>query len=584
MGPEVDQIRDLHIGEDDFARRFVRRGKRLMWFLGAGASASSGIPTSMDMVLEFKQMLFASHKRVPVQTVADLSSPVIRSRLQDHIDSLDDLPRLGASDEYAALFEKVYPSESDRRTYIEEKVKGAKPAYGYRVLATLMHSHHVRLVWTTNFDTLIADACASIYGSTGYLTTVDLDAPEHGVQAFNDEQWPLEIKLHGDFRSRRLKNTNEELQEQDRTLRKVLIQSSERHGMVVAGYSGRDDSIMDALWQAVQQPGAFPSGLFWLYRGEGPPLNRVCQLMLEADSQGIEVGLVQIENFDETLNDLIRLFEDLDTTSLDGFGGQHNWWSPAPPLPKAKIDWPVVRLNALPVTQTPTVCRLLECDIGGTAEVRREIKKAGTKVIAVRSQAGVLAFGSDSELQSTFGTYGIRHLRYFTLKLQWREFETAEQGLVREALTSALVRQRYLKAIRRHSSDFLVPARASRSVWDPLKKLVGPIEGTVDGHEKIKWWEGLEVRLAWMEGHLWFLFEPRIVLERKTRDTILVIPDYLRRRTAERYNRKLNSLLVFWSKHLAFPQEELKALDLSEGTNAIFRLGQTTGFSRRWNA
>ncbi len=132
-----------------------------MWLLGAGASASSGIPTSADMVLEFKQKLYVSHKRVPSQTVADLLCPVIRARLQDHIDSLEDLPRMGATDEYAALFEKVYPSEIDRRDYIQEKVKGAKPAYGYQALATLMRSNQVPLVWTTNFDPLTADACAT---------------------------------------------------------------------------------------------------------------------------------------------------------------------------------------------------------------------------------------------------------------------------------------------------------------------------------------------------------------------------------------------------------------------------------------
>ena len=103
-----------------------------MWLLGAGASASSGIPMSADMVLEFKQKLYVSHKRVPSQTVADLLCPVIRARLQDHIDSLEDLPRMGATDEIAALFEKVYPSEIDRRDYIQEKQRAQSQPMGIR--------------------------------------------------------------------------------------------------------------------------------------------------------------------------------------------------------------------------------------------------------------------------------------------------------------------------------------------------------------------------------------------------------------------------------------------------------------------
>ena len=48
------------IPADDFARRFSLRARNLMWFLGAGASASAGLPTAMDMIWEFKQALFIS--------------------------------------------------------------------------------------------------------------------------------------------------------------------------------------------------------------------------------------------------------------------------------------------------------------------------------------------------------------------------------------------------------------------------------------------------------------------------------------------------------------------------------------------
>jgi hypothetical protein len=102
------------IGADDFARRFSLRAANLMWQLGAGSSASAGIPTANDMVWEFKQSLFVSQRRTSPQMVADLASPIIRARLQAHIDSSGKLPALGAPDEYVALFEAVYPAEADR--------------------------------------------------------------------------------------------------------------------------------------------------------------------------------------------------------------------------------------------------------------------------------------------------------------------------------------------------------------------------------------------------------------------------------------------------------------------------------------
>ena len=126
-----------------------------------------------------------------------------------------------------------------------------------------------------------------------------LDAPDLAVQSITEGRWPVEVKLHGDFRSRRLKNTSDELRQQDARLRGVLVDSCRRFGLVVAGYSGRDDSVMDTLEEVLKEPGAFPAGLFWLNRGEDPPLPRVGQLLERAVGAGVEAALVAVENFDE---------------------------------------------------------------------------------------------------------------------------------------------------------------------------------------------------------------------------------------------------------------------------------------------
>src|ERR1022692_607089 len=88
------------IGADDFARRFSLRSSNLMWLLGAGTSASAGIPTAGDMIWEFKQALFVTQRRVSPKMVADLSSAAIRAQLQAHIDSSGRLPAPGAPEEY----------------------------------------------------------------------------------------------------------------------------------------------------------------------------------------------------------------------------------------------------------------------------------------------------------------------------------------------------------------------------------------------------------------------------------------------------------------------------------------------------
>ena len=143
------------------------RGSGLMRLLGAGASAAAGVPTAWDMIWEFKQQLYVSQRRASPKVVADLANPVVQRELQAFIDALEKYPKAGSPDEYAALFEATYANESDRRTYIAAKLSGAKPSYGHIALATLMKAGRARLVWTTNFDTLVADACAKVYDGTG---------------------------------------------------------------------------------------------------------------------------------------------------------------------------------------------------------------------------------------------------------------------------------------------------------------------------------------------------------------------------------------------------------------------------------
>jgi hypothetical protein len=129
------------------------------------------------MIWEFKQQLYVSQRRVSPKAVADLSNPAVRRSLQSFIDGLGRYPSTGAPDEYAALFEAAYPSEHDRRTYIAAKLAGAKPSFGHIALASLMKAGRTRIVWTTNFDPLVADDCAKAYDGTGHLTTVALGLP-----------------------------------------------------------------------------------------------------------------------------------------------------------------------------------------------------------------------------------------------------------------------------------------------------------------------------------------------------------------------------------------------------------------------
>src|SRR3546814_8863672 len=80
------------IPADDFVRRFSMRPGQLMWFLGAGVSASAGLPTAWDMIWRFKRDLYVAQRKLSAQTVADLADPAVQRRLDAHIATVDRLP------------------------------------------------------------------------------------------------------------------------------------------------------------------------------------------------------------------------------------------------------------------------------------------------------------------------------------------------------------------------------------------------------------------------------------------------------------------------------------------------------------
>lgn len=571
------------IGADDFARRFSMRAANLMWLLGAGASAAAGIPTASHMVWEFKQRLFVTQRRVSSQAVADLSSPAVRAQLQAHIDASDGMPHAGAPDEYAALFEVVYPAEADRRAYMDAKMTGAQPSYGHLALAALMKAGLCQMAWTTNFDAMVADACAQVYKRTGPLTTVALDRPEQAAELIGDARWPIEIKLHGDFRSRRLKNTSDELRHQDARLRQLLVDSCRRHGLVVVGYFGRDDSVMDALEEALETEGAYPAGLFWLHRGEHEPHERVAQLLSGAADGGVEASLVRVENFDEAMRDVTRLLDGLDVSVLDDFAAARRRWSGAP-RPSGGRGFPVVRLNALLVTDASTVCRRVVCSIGGHSEIAQAVAQAGVDMLFARVRSGVLSFGADADVRAALEPYGIDEFDLHTIETKRLRYDSGERGLLRDGIARALARHRGLRHARRRSSDLLYPADVRDPAWIPLRGLVGDLTGVLNSHPDVTWYEGLGTRLDWADDQLWLLLEPRTVFVGLDDASKAAASDFARERTVRRYNRELNELVDFWSRLLYGDGAQLRALGISDGVDACFSLSQTSAFSKRARA
>ena len=121
-----------------------------------------------------------------------------------------------------------------------------------------------RLILTTNFDPFLQTALQAV--SRLYLMS---DAPELGVgdEIFDEQADAIHlVYLHGSIHRRSQAATGKEIQvikeKNARTLAPVL----ERHGVIVLGYSGWDDAIVEALAACRR----FEHRLYWCGRESGP--------------------------------------------------------------------------------------------------------------------------------------------------------------------------------------------------------------------------------------------------------------------------------------------------------------------------
>lgn len=584
---EKETVQRLSLGE--FLRLFPMRAPHLMWFLGAGASAGAGIPTAWNMIWEFKRLIYCTEQRIATSRCPDLADDRLRKRIQQFFDDspTGDYPPENDPSEYEYYFEKAWPHEADRRQFIDSMIRQGSKSFGQLCLAAFLKCNRSRIVWTTNFDHLLEDACAKVFRTTRSLTHANLDNPQLALTAIQQDRWPVLVKLHGDFRSERLKNVRSELDHQDAQLRQAFATSCQVNGLVVAGYSGRDESVMSTLIDALNNGNGFPHGLFWLNR-RGSQIHESVKSFLEvANAKGVQAVVVDIENFDEFMADLLAADSAIDDETR---GVILPWRSHLKDLevPEPSGGFPVIRTNALPILSLPATCRIIDCEIGGTKDVRETLVNAKAASIAVRARSGVIAFGADDELKRVFEPFGIRSFDIQSLSNERLVKPGSHRGLLYEAIVRALTRELPLRTARRGSQYFFLIGKQQQddSRLRPLADVTGPLCGTIPG-TTFYWAESLAVRLEFALGRFWLVIEPT-VLGSKPSDLDSEADcrrrkEYVRERLAKRYNKNWNQLLDAWIAVLSGGQERWSVTShgIEQGIDASFEISRKTGFSRR---
>jgi NAD-dependent SIR2 family protein deacetylase len=247
-------------------------------FLGAGASKTSGVKMSGDLIRDWRS---AYHK------MYGEGMP---------FDDYNDYPAFDTNEEYSALFESLYDQPSQRREFIESCIKDAYPSWGYIYLVNLLTENVFNTVFTTNFDDLLNEACYQFSGTTRPIVCAH-DSSIRSIRITSKR--PKIIKLHGDFLFDNIKNTVTELETLEDNMKEKFRQYATEFGLIVVGYSGSDRSIMDTLSMLLKSENNFPHGIYWCVQ-KGATLTPTVEMM----THYANFRIIEIAGFDDLFADI----------------------------------------------------------------------------------------------------------------------------------------------------------------------------------------------------------------------------------------------------------------------------------------
>ena len=177
---------------------------------------------------------------------------------------------VGREPDYSELVEELGGSPDERRSILEgyieptaeERSEGRKvPTLAHRAIADLVRDGLIRVLVTTNFDRLLENALRE----RGVEPTVvdSVDALQGAVPLTHAPCYL--VKLHGDYKDARIRNTDGELADYPAALDALLDRIFDEHGVVVCGWSAEWD---EALRRAMTRAPSRRYSLFWAVRGE----------------------------------------------------------------------------------------------------------------------------------------------------------------------------------------------------------------------------------------------------------------------------------------------------------------------------
>jgi NAD-dependent SIR2 family protein deacetylase len=266
-------------------------------FLGAGASAASHIPTAGHLVDQWKKQL-RSHDPDNHPGLADID--IQEKKFCDFYEKwkADQSGELIKPSDYSVLFEFFRPTTALRQEFIEKTIDGKYPSAGYLYLSMLVEKRLFNVMFTTNFDNLINDALYRFIDARPLVCSFDSEL--ESIRFVSKR--PKIIKLHGDYLFNNIRNTSSETRSLTQNMTEKFMQFCKEFGLIVVGYSGCDESVMDIIKFMLKDDDYLKMGLHWCLRKD----DEIPELLSSSAGHSDRLHFYDISSFDILMSEMCK--------------------------------------------------------------------------------------------------------------------------------------------------------------------------------------------------------------------------------------------------------------------------------------
>lgn len=222
-----------------------KENKKAVLFLGAGVSASAGIPLASEIMKEIEE--------------DDNLKVIVRD----------------AEKNYGGYFAELNQGQAKR--IFKKHIDNSKINLAHLYACHLVKDEYIDCILTTNFDPLVIRTL-SIYDIQP--TIYDLTVTRDNISS--DLSYPAVVYLHGQNNGFWRLNTNSEFDIAKETIGKTLSKVIMGRPIIIVGYSGNNDPVFDQL----SKIDSFADSLYWVTYKDHDPGEHVQEKLLNKHSKG----------------------------------------------------------------------------------------------------------------------------------------------------------------------------------------------------------------------------------------------------------------------------------------------------------